>query len=141
MEGFNMIPYANALRVTVAATPECIPLPAPIRGILTRLIVKQIDGTLAGYSFNVFTREGACTSVTDLAAVPLDGAVYKLMATQTVAGSSSTSEQFEKVFPYVNQDDQDPTSRRPLQRLYLELTGGVGKTFDISYAITQPALP
>ncbi len=49
-----------------AGEPFCIVLPAPMRGALDRLIVKQTTGDDDGYSFNLYDRKGACVGASDL---------------------------------------------------------------------------
>lgn len=132
------IPYTNTLQVALTAgQANCLEIPAPARGALVRLVIKQVDGVVAGFSFDVLDRIGACATEEEVSSSfddnpTVDRELHKIMGTQTVAGR--VSEQFGVTFPYVNQDEQD-IRKTPKSRLYLDITpAGTGsKTFDISY--------
>ena len=59
--------YSRTVAFTgVAATPICVELPLPPRGILERLIVTQVSGTPGGGTLSVYNRKGACVGEVDL---------------------------------------------------------------------------
>lgn len=117
----------------------CVEMPAPARGVLERVIVKQIDGTLAGFTFDILDRRDACEGepVSSMGLDDIetrDKALHRVAGQVVVAASSSTSERYNLSAEYCNQDEQDVT-RRPTTRLYLDLKpdGTGAKTFQIAY--------
>lgn len=145
------LPYTKTLQVqAVSAQANCIELPAPIRGIITRLIVKDKDSGVEGFTFDLYDREDACSNVTessyyndderqtDFENELLDPELHKLQATQTIAAATAVSEQFDIVLPYENKDEGGLHERRQ-SKIYMELTpsGSGTKTFQIAYTVTQ----
>lgn len=144
------VPYTRQLQFDSSDEMKvCVELPAPPRGILTRLIVKQTAGTLGGFSFDVYDRRQACEftslSVNDPdaeegggVAQGLEPELHMIMDTVTVTAGNEVSAQYDLVRPYVNQDDRDQT-QRPTPMLYMTLdpVGGGAKTWQIAYTITS----
>lgn len=61
-----MATYSNEVEFeAVAGVATAVELPAPMRGELDRLIVKEI-GADDGFDFTVFNRKGACANASDL---------------------------------------------------------------------------
>jgi hypothetical protein len=59
--------YTRELLVdAVGGTPVVAVLPAPTRGNLERLIIKQVEGAAAAANFTVYNRRGACATEYDL---------------------------------------------------------------------------
>jgi hypothetical protein len=143
------VPYNNTLMVASDGGQQvCIELPAPPRGFLQRLIVKQTEGALGGFTFNIYDREQPCAdsslSVGEDQIAEDDGLpqgmepeLHKVIAEVTIAGGTGISEQFGLGAPYVNQDDQDQR-RTPTSRLHMQLDPGGGdhKVWQIAYTIT-----
>lgn len=147
------VPYTKTIETTVASGQEnCIELPAPYRGIITRLVVKDKSGT-DGFSFNVYDREDACSSVVessywndnelevDFENALLDPELHQIQATQTVTAGSSTSEQFNIILPYENKDESGLHGRKTTA-LWMSVTpaGAGNKTFQIAYTVTSDSL-
>jgi len=137
------IPYSNRVEQAIASgSGTTIALPAPPRGVVSRLIVKQVDGALEGFTFDIYSRvEAAEDNSVSQDGTSYDPELYKLQATQTVGGGNNLSEQYGLALGYVNQD-----TRRlegiPRTQIHIEITpGGSGnKTFQIAWTILSPAL-
>jgi hypothetical protein len=133
-------PYENALQVEVTGgQSNCVELLAPPRGSVKKLIIQQVSGTVAGFTADLYNREGACGDEPEVSSsfddVPsITPALHRVMP-QVVAGAGGSA-QFGLDYNYVNMDEQD-IRRTPNSRLWLDLApGGTGaKTFQISYTI------
>jgi hypothetical protein len=141
------VPYTKQQEFQVlAGVATCVRMPTPWRGVLNRFILKQIQGTLGGFTLNIFDRQDACAGVDEDSSNPddavlLDPAVHKVIATQTVAGSSDVLELFNYLASYINQDEQNAVSRRPTSALWLEVTSVEDATFNLGYTIDQLTEP
>lgn len=128
------LPYTHTLSSTITSgTPLTIECPAPYRGILTKLIVRQLSGTLAGFTVDVYDDNPDDT--TD----GLNSAMHKIIATRTVAAASSATADYDLVAPYENQELQDSTSKRRYGRFYIivNVSGTGAKPFEIAYTVTS----
>lgn len=129
-----MLPYTfNTQTTVVSATPKFIVAKAPYRGAVTRLIVKQVSGSLEGFTVDLYDDNPEDT--TD----GLDADVHKVIDTMTADAASSTVLTFEVVSPYVNKEvDSTDAALRPQSRLYIEInaSGTGSKNFDISLTTT-----
>ena len=142
------IPYTKTVEaVCVSGVRNCIVIPLPTRGILTRLIVKQVSGPEEGFAFDLFDRQQACQYYGSLSESEghvgeLSPDLYKLQPTQSVLADANLSEQYQLALPYVNQDDQNVGSRRPTGALYLSiLPAGTGaKQFEAAATVAQPEM-
>ena len=142
-----MIPYTREFFATVTAGQEnCVPLPSPPKGFLQRLVVKQVTGANAGFSFNLYDRRDACAIYQESSQVDEDyentmvvPEAHQLQATQTVAAAQTTSQQYGLWLAYENRDERLKESRRLTPAIYLSLTpSGTGlKKFAIGYSIAQ----
>jgi len=139
-----MVPYTNEKQVVVeSGVRTCVTLPAPARGTLTRLVVKQLDGALAGFDFDLYDRHDACSGVSPDSLNPEDGAelvdqdLHRLQARQTVAAAAAISGQYNLSIPYVNRDERDAAMQIPSGVLYLDIeAAGTGdKTFGIAWTV------
>lgn len=139
-------PYVRGIRAAglTSAQPNCVPLPCPSRGTLRRLIVRQTSGTLAGFTFDLLDRSEVCADGTTTTPEPstaepllMHEELHKLQATQTVAGSASTSAQYALEILYENRDARPERGLGPTNNLYLEITpAGTGdKDFEVVYTI------
>jgi hypothetical protein len=125
-----------------------VKLPVPTRGVITRLVVWQADGVLAGFDFNTFDREDACNQVTENTDNPNDGRFYgdpelhRLQANQVVASAADVSSQLSLSIPYENCDEQDAVTRRLTDAVYLDIqpAGTLAKDFNISITVTVDTL-
>jgi len=62
-----MTTKSEALQITLTGgVANCIPLPAPPRGKLDRLVLKQVTGTAVAATFSIFSRRGACSRANDI---------------------------------------------------------------------------
>ena len=74
------IPYARAVEFVVpAGAVVCVKLGMPPRGVLERLIIKQVDGSASAASFAVLSRSGASPHAVDVNAIP-SGAIASIIA-------------------------------------------------------------
>lgn len=144
-----MVPYSRTTSAVVTSgTKLCVTLPAPTRGILNRLIVKQNSGAIEGFSVDLFDRRDACESVAIDSSNPDDNVSYtdpfihKVIPTQTVETDVDVLELHEKVWGYLNQDERNPNSMRATGALYLEIdaAGSGDKGFFVGYTVTVPEL-
>lgn len=127
----------------VGGTTQCVRLNVPYRGTLTRLIVRQTFGTVDGFTLNLFDRADACAGAVEQSSnldddTQLhDSAVHQIMAEQTPPGD--ILELYDLSIPYANQDEQDLTSRRPSDALWMEITvtGEGTKSFDLGFTVDQ----
>ena len=128
------VAYQNSKAVAAIASGSDteVELEVPYRGVLNRLIIKQTSGTIAGFTFDVYSRT--------LTGAPLDTDLYRVQSQQTPAGASS--EQYGLNLGYVNQDDQDADTLRPTGRLIVVINpGGSGnKDFEFSWTTTSGSL-
>jgi hypothetical protein len=138
------IPYTREVEIAATGGEHiCVTLPAPPRGTVKRFIIKQLDGVLAGYSYDLYDRGDCCYGEVEASVNPnddaakIDAELHKLQATQTVAGGTATKEQFALDLAYVNRDEQDPWQRRASTAIYLDLLpAGTGeKNFAVAYTI------
>lgn len=138
------LPYSKVHSFSAdSGVDNCLELPVPPRGTLMRLIVKQVDGALDGFEFDLYDRNDACPGVSQESCNPGDEAfdpdMHKIAATVTVAPAAASSEQFQLWTPYDNKDslcDGLHASKRP--RLYMRLapSGGGTKTFEVGFTVT-----
>lgn len=140
--------YTNSCEFDVeAGSAVCVELPAPPRGLLNRLVIKQTTGVLSGLTCEVLDRKDACTSVdevsnsfdpdADFQRNPLlDVELHRIVADITVAGGSALYEGFNLDAGYENRDEYD-IRRTPNTRIYLDLTvAGTGtKRIQVAYTI------
>lgn len=120
--------------VTAASTiPLATAIPAALRGTLHRLTVKQVDGTLAGFTVDVYDCDPDDLPDDD------DAAMHKLTSTKTVAALSSTTENYAMGVAYENQELKDSTSLRRQSRLYVVITAAGEDDKDFQIAITTEA--
>jgi hypothetical protein len=128
------VPHSNTLQTSVTSgTPLTLELPVPYRGSLTRIVVKQTSGTLAGYTIDLYDCDPAALPDSD------DAEIHKIFSTKTVAAAASTSADYTTVTAYENQDELDDTSKRKLGKLYMIFTvAGTGaKPFHVGYTTTS----
>lgn len=139
-------PYSREIEFTAISNQStCVVMPTHGRGYLQRLIVKQIDGVAEGFTYNVFNRIDACSSVQESSqnsedhAELMDRDMHKVLPTQSVSNGNVLSELFEKEWPYENRDERD-VSMVTKKQLYLEIVpNGTGtKTFQVAYTATGP---
>lgn len=140
--------YANGFDFEAeSGVASCIELPAPARGEVKRLIIKQVSGTLDGFTADLLDRVDACSvnaevsnsfePTLDFAENKLlDKELHRIVAQISVAGSGAISQQFNLDAGYQNRDEQD-IRRTPNTRIYLDLlpAGSGLKQFQVAYAI------
>lgn len=62
-----MAAHTQSQRFTaVGGVATCIPLQTPMRGMLSRLAIKQASGASEDFAFKVYDRKGACINAVDL---------------------------------------------------------------------------
>jgi len=131
------VPYTNHTSFDAASgEPTCVAIDTPPRGIITRLVVKQVTGTLAGFDVDLHDSLTACGSLSSSAG-DVDDELHQILATDTVAAAAAVSGQYNIAAPYVNQDPRDDR-QIPTSKLYLEVTpaGSGVKTFQASWTIS-----
>lgn len=124
------IAYERTIRITPDDSPYWVALPAPTRGILQRFFIFQDGGAEEGFSFEIYTIDPD-----DLpAGYVID--TYRMLPVQTVQEDQTTRELTNQNLVYQNQYLFAVTGANyPKSELYLKLTGGEDKDFQISYAI------
>jgi len=138
------IPYSNSLEITLPSDEAtCVTLPAPMRGVMTRLIIKQVSGTLEGFEARLYDRQDACSDVAESsfsfdADDPnelLESELHQLLETIVVAASGAVAELYERTVAYENRDEADTVALRRKSALYLQVTptGSNNKAFQIAY--------
>jgi hypothetical protein len=138
--------YTNGFDFDVTSgTALCVELPAPPRGMLQRVIVKQLAGGLSGFTFNLLDRSDACAGAAEISDdfegedpvtlnKLLDAELHQIVAEVTVAPAAAISSRFDLRAGYQNRDEQD-IRRTPNSRIYLDIAAlGAGvKPFQIAY--------
>lgn len=129
------MPYSKTLRVEAnAGANNCYWLPAPWRGVLERLIVKQTSGVLSGFTVELYNRDDVCEGDSLSAGNnQLDREVYKILPTTIVASGQSTYENFTVSAPYEN---DNPGKRQPAPSYIYLLINPLGtgiKQFDLGW--------
>ena len=119
-----------SFNISDGATQEVL-LAIPWRGRLSRFTLAQRDGTLAGFSFELYEAPEAVRALTS-------DAPYMILPPVTVAASVGYSANFGeagKSYDFVNTETSARNSG--VDRAYLKLTvSGTGvKTFDWSAAV------
>jgi hypothetical protein len=139
--------YTNGFEFEVTGSQAtCVELPAPPRGTLERMIIKQVGGT-DGFDCLVLDRKDACASVAEVSNsfepdTPegenklLDPDLHRIIDSISIAGGTGIYEGFNLNAGYQNRDEQD-IRRTPNSRIYLDLTpGGSGsKTYQVAYTV------
>lgn len=125
----------------VSGSENCAVLLAPTRGTLRRLIVKQISGTLDGFTFNLYDRLDACSTEEEVSSSfdqinLFDPELHRICPEVTITATNALSELFDVEHGYENQDEQD-IRRTPNSRIYLSInaSGAGTKIFQITYSI------
>ena len=121
-----------------SAASTCIRVEAPFRGLLDKLLIKQVSEGLAGFKVDVYSRAVACdlsVSLNEDDKLPADPDMFKIIPTENVASGKALLELFNLQAPYENQDPLVKGFKE--NAIYIEITpGGVdAKDFDIAYAI------
>lgn len=121
--------HSNYTQVTVtSATPYKLQMPAPYRGELNRIVVKQTSGALEGFTVDVYDCNPDSPPNSD------DKDVHKILGTITVAGSSSTAAEYDKNYAYANKEiDATDLSLRPKGRITIVInaSGTLDKLFHV----------
>lgn len=115
--------------------------PAPTRGVLRKLVIKQLNGALDGFTLNAYNRRDACSSVAEISNSfdtqdLADPDLHKICAEVSVSSTNRLSAQYGLSNAYENLDEQD-NRRTGNSRIYFEInaSGSGDKTFQIGYAI------
>ncbi len=139
------IPYERQLAFDVVSGQDtCLELPAPPRGTINTFLVKQKDGALEGFEFDLYSKKAACPGESEdpecIDDPLLDSFVYRILPTQQAGNGVDSEELFDKNFAYENRDWD--CQRRRSTTIYMRLKpAGTGtKTFHIGYAITGAPL-
>lgn len=129
-----MVPVSkNTSTTATSGADTSVVLATPYRGALTRLVVKQTSGTLAGFVVNLYDCDPDSPPNSE------DADVHKIIEAKTVATTESTTATYDLVVPYVNKEVDSTGALRPKSRLYLVITpSGTGdKDFEIGYTTTS----
>ncbi len=137
-----MIPYQKTILVTVTAGMDnAVELPAPIRGVLQRLVVAQRGGT-AAFTARVFNSERPAGHADDQSDVDEENTlpVEAFAVTPALTGASGKYEQYDGKWGYVVNELAGPG--RLQSSLWLKLTpAGSGEvTYAVSYTVLTPNL-
>ena len=139
------LPYSKAVAFigVVSGEENCLVLPAPPRGTLVRLIVKQTEGALEGFEFDLYDREDACPGISQESCNPGDEAfdpdLHKIAPTVVVAAAGAYYENFAQLTPYENKDslcDGVHAAKRSQIYLAMEPAGSGDKVFEVAITVT-----
>lgn len=138
--------YENAVEAEAASGGyNCVELYAPGRGVMNKLVIKQISGASEGFTARLYNRKGACANEAEQSSspeddtIPVDSDLHLVLSEISVSAGSVTSAQYQLTAGYQNQDESG-ILKTPKTRLYLDIQpGGSGnKLFQVAYAI-EPA--
>jgi len=133
------ISYVTSVEVE-AGIKSCFAVRAPIRGVINRFIIKQIDGTAEGFTFSIFDREDACSSISEDSDNPDDlislhhPDVHVVHNGVAAAGATVVTD-LGLDRAYENMDERSPVTIRQTGALYIELESVSAATFHIGYTI------
>lgn len=133
-------PYERHLQVEgTSGTPLVFEIPAPISGVLNRLVVKQTSGALAGFTVDIYTSEAPSGDDTDdyseVEDDTGDAAAFQVLPTQTVNAAASTLALYEKNYGYVVNELAGEGRRKSSLFVKITIAGTGVKEFDFSYLI------
>lgn len=136
------VPYSRAFRQSdvVAGQANAIMIPAPIRGTLTRLVIKEVGGT-DNFTATLYTSELPAGQQEQFSDVDSDddlsAELFKLMA--AISGSSGIYENYDLSKPYVVNEKSHKHGKLK-SALYLKLTpsGSGTKVYDIAITVLTP---
>jgi hypothetical protein len=139
------LPYSKIYSFEADSDSDvCLEIPAPPRGTLRRLIVKQTAGALDGFDFDLYDRHDACAGVSQESCNPgdeeFDSDLHKISATETVLAAADTHEDFEVLLPYENKDslcDGLHGAKRSLIYMRLNPVASGAKTFQVAITVTS----
>ena len=131
-------PYARVCAATVeSGLDNCVKLPAPPRGILRRLVVKQMTGSIDGFEFDLYSKLAACPGGSEESECIddplLDSETYQIIPTQN--SGVGHEQMFDRNDAYENQDWNCYTLRNTMIYLRLRPSGAGTKTFHIGYTV------
>lgn len=128
--------YEGRVTAAIAAnSTDVITLPAPNRGALLKLLVKQTAGTLGGFTVKLYHNLAAAEGSA------ADKETYVIAPTLTVAAAASFGAVYSE-YHYCNTDNDaevnDPT---PNYSIYAEVANAAGTeiTLTIAYTMTDRA--
>lgn len=128
----NSIQETVLTDIASSAAEIRIPVPVAGHGLLYAFFVKQYEGTLSGFTADLYSLEGACPPNYQLpnekdisdppASTTLPTDVFKVLDTLTVSAASSLA-QFREAsgVPYVTNSNANSSGLR-IDELYLKIT-------------------
>lgn len=136
------VPYSRAFRKTgvIAGQANAIMIPAPIRGTLTRLVIKEVGGTSA-FAADLFTSElpaGQQEQYSDVDSDDdLSAEMFKIMV--GIAGVGGIYENYVASVPYIVNEKSHKHGKLK-SALYLKMTpsGSGSKIYDIAITVLTP---
>jgi hypothetical protein len=140
-------PYEKTVQVSAeSGQSNHFPIPFIYRGQLKRILVKQLDGVLAGYVFDIFNskqpmQDFSLSSMSGAdAEQPPDNEAFKVLPTQAVASGHATYENFTETGDGYDFKNVDSTTANPARFLYLHLNpAGTGtKNFQVTLVGKPP---
>lgn len=133
------LPYQNETQVSLNSGVETIlKLPAPARGSVQRLLIRQTTGTKAGYIANLYCKQPPANLGSSAGPDGIALEMFRVLPLIQVAAGEIDSQQFQLNAGYQNRDN----TVVPTTNLYLAITpnGSGAKTFDISWTVEVPEL-
>jgi len=116
-----------------------IVIPAPPRGQISRLIVKQIGGALDGYEFDLYDRASAVSEFSGSSESgqdqTFDDELHQIVETSVVAEGEPLFQNFDMMLSYVNQDSMEGRAHRN-GAVYMRMLPGGTTAKDFQIAIT-----
>lgn len=136
----NTVPYSRTLRLNaVGGETLRFEMPAPVAGVLNRLVLRQVSGALEGFTLDLYTSETPSGDDTDDYSEVDDDAgsavSFQVLPTQTVAALSQVLALYEKNYGYMVNELAGEGRRKSALFAKLVVSGSGVKPFDLSYLI------
>ena len=119
------IPASRETTIQAASgTTTIFALPAPPRGMLSRIVVKQTSGTLEGFEFSVLDQQS-----------PTDADLHTIVGKVTVSAGTGLYANYALSAYYENRDPRPDTMPRRTGAIYLSLkpSGSGTKNFAVAW--------
>ena len=137
-----MIPYTKTVTATVTGgSDNVVELPAPIRGLLNRLVISQI-GANENFTAQLYTAERAAGGADDLSDVDEESGVpaEAFSVTDALTGTSGKYKSYDTRLGYESNEFAQLGRRQ--SSLWLKITPATAgeKQFAIAYTVLVPSL-
>ncbi len=137
-----MIPYSKTVtEVVTAGIDNVVELPAPIRGLLNRLVISQVGGT-AAFTARLFTAEAPAGAADDHSDVDAEEGLpaEAFAVTPELAGVSGKYAAYDTRLGYESNEYAQEGRRQSSLWLRLTPAGSGPATYVIGYTVLIPNL-